>query len=269
MNNSLLKDILKTLDQKRSSTFDLASLAKEIGYSKYHLCRAFHAATGEPLITYMRRLALARSAEQLREGGRIIDTAFEYGYQSQEAYHRAFVSMFNITPKAFQSGRHHPSLLLKKPWNETMMPVQEPENYACELDAFSLWGLGGEYSYEELDEIAILWERFHKLIPQQEQSFGVTYELPENPDRFRYFAACSESSKEHGLKSLRVPQQRYQVFKHQGSIDTLMQTFNYIWGLWLPSHGAKVSGVDFERYPPGYQPHDNSGYIDIFIPLAN
>jgi len=48
-----------------------------------------------------------------------------------------------------------------------------------------------------------------------------------------------------------------------------MQTFNYIWGLWLPSHGAKVSGVDFERYPPAYQPHDNSGYIDIFIPLSN
>ncbi len=267
MRSSLLKDILNTLDQKRSCSFDLASLAEEIGYSKYHLCRAFHAATGEPLITYMRRLSLARSAERLRAGDKIIDTAFEYGYQSQAAYHRAFVSMFTITPKAFQAGKHHPSLLLKKPWNETLMPAKPPESYSCELEAFSLWGIGGEYSYDAIDDIAELWETFHNTVPRSEPSFGVTYDLPKKTSQFRYFAACRKPS-QTGLKSLIVPKQSYQVFRHKGAINSLMQTFNYIWGLWLPTQGTKVCGIDFERYPPGFDPNDDNAHVDIFIPLS-
>ena len=122
MKESLLKDILFALDQKLTPPFDLDTLADEIGYSKYHLCRAFHAATGEGLITYMRRLTLSRSAKCLQAGHGVLDVAIAHGYQSQEAYHRAFVKMFRLTPAEFQRGQAHHSLWLKRSWSEQLMP---------------------------------------------------------------------------------------------------------------------------------------------------
>lgn len=267
MNASLLKDILHHLEKQGEPPFDLEALARDIGYSKYYLCRAFHAATGEGLITYLRRLALARSAEQLRAGRRVMDVAVAYGYQSHEAYHRAFRRMFGITPAAFQRGDTHPSLLLKRAWHGELMPPHTPHTYQVDWPETQLWGMGGEFTYDEFDQIEILWQRFHHHIDDRTDTFGVTIGLPENPHRFQYYAASDQRSESLGLKSLCLPARRYQVFEHRGPVASLMQTFNYIWGVWLPDHQCRVEGIDFERYPAGFDPNDPDGMIEIYIPI--
>ncbi|TNC80505.1 MAG: hypothetical protein C9356_13940 [Oleiphilus sp.] len=268
MKPSLLKDIFQALDNRLSPPFRLDDLAQEIGYSKYHLCRAFHAATGEGLVTYLRRLTLSRSARSLRSGGRILDVAIAHGYQSQEAYHRAFAKMFGVTPLEFQKGHSHPSLLLKRSWNAEFMPQRTPETYQVTREAFTLWGMGGEYSYDHFDEIFSLWQRFHDVVPQSEDTYGVTFPLPSLPDHFRYYAAIARESERLALKTLTLPKQQYQVFVHHGPASTLMQTFNYIWGIWVPENDYVVTGIDFERYPAGFDPMDNNGEIEIYIPIS-
>lgn len=268
MKQSLLEDIFQALEKRLAPPFRLDQLAQEIGYSKYHLSRAFHAATGEGLVTYLRRLTLARSAHSLRNGERILDVAIAHGYQSQEAYHRAFFKMFGITPLEFQKGRSHPSLLLKRSWNAEFMPLQMPSTYRTTLESFTLWGMGGEYSYDHFDAIFSLWQRFHEAVPATTETYGVTFALPSQPARFRYFAATAHAHEDLALKPLTLPKQQYQVFVHRGKADTLMHTFNYIWGTWLPENNLSVSGIDFEHYPPGYDPDDAAGHIDIYIPVT-
>ncbi len=267
MKQSLLEDILTTLERRLEPPFDLDALAHEIGYSKYHLCRAFHAATGEGLVTYLRRLTLARSAASLTAGMRVLDVAVAHGYQSQESYHRAFVKMFNMTPKEFQRGEHHHSLFLKQAWSTNLMPVQEPENYTQELNAFSLWGMGGEYSYDHFDDLFTLWEQFHQHIPRSKETFGTTFPLPNRAMHFRYYAAAAHPCESLRLVNIRIPEQRYQVFLHKGKASHLPQTLNYIWGIWLPEHRCTVSGIDFERYPPGYDPNDPNAVVELHLPV--
>jgi len=270
MQSPFLKALLKMLAELDQRYLDLDTIAECSGYSKYYLCRAFHAATQEPLQTYLRRLRLARAAESLREGKRVLDVALDCGYQSQEAFHRAFSKMFGVTPKALQHGEHHPSLLLKKPWQETLMP---PKPLACRretLDSFSLCGTGDVFDYEHFDGIETLWREFHRVISPSVATYGVTLAHPANCVQFRYFTAVLANGQCNDTwERIRVPAQTYYVFRHQGQAHSLMRAFNYIWGVWLPEHpGIAVNGIDFEYYPAKYNPESESGWVDIYIPVA-
>ncbi|WP_020409529.1 AraC family transcriptional regulator [Hahella ganghwensis] len=271
MQSRFLEALLKFLTDSSDEALDLDTLAQKTGYSKYHLCRAFHAATQEPLQTYLRRLRLARGAEAIQKGARILDVALDCGYQSQEAFHRAFSRMFGITPKALQKGHQHPSLLLKQPWQETFMP---PPPLTCRdemLPEFTLHGIGGIYSYHQICDIEALWQRFHQRYSQQGNSWGVTLSCDGDNSSFRYYASIKANSVNDlsGLEAIHIPAQHYKVFRHQGQASTMLQAFNYIWGIWLPEQSKlTVKGVDFEYYPAGYDPNQESSWVDIYIPVV-
>lgn len=267
MQAPFLKSLLKLLSESNDASLDLDELTRLTGYSKYYLCRSFYAAAQEPLQTYLRRLRLARGAEALRRGERILDVALALGYQSQEAFHRAFVKMFNVTPKALQNGDHHPSLLLKRPWQEQFMPLPPLPCRQETLPGFELFGIGGTFDYEQLSQIELLWQDFHTAIPADEASYGVTLPCPEDAEKFRYFAATAHTAGNiGGLQKIRIPAQTYTVFRHTGAAETLLRAFNYIWGVWLPEQGQEVAGIDFEYYPPGYNPTSATSWMDIYIP---
>ena len=279
MQSQFLKALLRLLAESDDQFLDLDSLARKSGYSKYHLCRAFHAATQEPLQTYLRRLRLARAAESLLQGKRVLDVALESGYQSQEAFHRAFSKMFSITPRALQQGNYHPGLLLKQPWQETLMP---PEPLQCReevKDTFILYGTGGVYSYHQIEAIEQLWQQFHRQIPRNHASYGLTLPWQEDAAKFCYYAACSPEvvCPDNNLQSdsppyfvrLVVPAQRYKVFRHRGPSSSMLNALNYIWGVWLPEQRElTINGIDFEYYPADYDPACENSWIDFYIPIT-
>ncbi len=77
--------------------------------SPWHLQRAFAAAVGESPARYQRRLRLERSALTLRSTDeRIIDIAIAAGFESHEAFTRAFRSHFGVAPASY---RRHASPL--------------------------------------------------------------------------------------------------------------------------------------------------------------
>lgn len=270
MQSQFLNALLKLLEDHADEQWNLDRLAQRTGYSKYHLCRAFHAATQEPLQTYLRRLRLSKAADALKRGERVVDIALDCGYQSQEAFHRAFRKMFGITPRHFQVGEHHPSLLLKMPWKEQFMPLQSVPVRDATLDEFSLYGLGGHYSYDQINQIEALWERYSLNIETPIDTFGVT--LPSQLDSgFHYYAATRTKVKSFAneLSLLTIPRQHYKVFRYTGSASSMLRAFNYIWGVWLPEQkDVEVNGIDFEHYPEDYNPFDEKSWVDIYIPIV-
>jgi AraC family transcriptional regulator len=271
MQSQFLSSLLNLLDAHSDEHWDLDRLAERTGYSKYHLCRAFHAATHEPLQTYLRRLRLAKAAADLKRDVRVIDIALECGYQSQEAFHRAFKKMFGMTPKAFQSGEHHASLLLKKPWNDALMPPNALPVSDATLEAFTVFGLGGNYSYEQIPQIEKLWQHFSEFADSGSATYGVTLPPPGGAG-FKYFAASQKKIPElsDNLVKVKIPAQDYKVFSYTGPASGVLRALNYIWGVWLPeqtSVDVDLQGIDFEYYPPGYDPHSDSSWVDIYVPI--
>ena len=95
-------DIQKAIDwmeERWEDPFTLEEVSAFIRYSPSHTSRQFKAYTGSTLRRYIQLRRLTKAAITLRDHQiRIIDVAFQYGYQSQEAFSRAFQQVFGITP---------------------------------------------------------------------------------------------------------------------------------------------------------------------------
>ncbi|WP_269476935.1 helix-turn-helix transcriptional regulator [Hominibacterium faecale] len=80
-------------------TITLADLAKVSFFSPWYAYRLFKAYTNYTPADYIRRLRLSKSALRLRDGNfRVIDVAFDLGFQSADGYQRAFYREFGCNP---------------------------------------------------------------------------------------------------------------------------------------------------------------------------
>ena len=82
--------------------FHLDELSNYMGYSPYYCSFKFHQVTGISIRRYILLRRLYLSTEDLANDRKIIDIAFDYDYSSQEAYSRAFKTVFGINPREFQ-----------------------------------------------------------------------------------------------------------------------------------------------------------------------
>ena len=93
--------IPEALDDPAMSPDELAGRA---AFSRFHFDRLVAAAAGEPPGAFRRRLLLERAAYRLVTGAsKVLDVAVEAGYGSHEAFTRAFVRAYGVTPSAFRT----------------------------------------------------------------------------------------------------------------------------------------------------------------------
>ena len=77
----------------------LTELAKAAGYSPWYCYRLFHSLLHVTPAVYIRRLRLSKSALRLRdEKVKIIDVAYDSGFESVDGYQRAFYKEFGCNP---------------------------------------------------------------------------------------------------------------------------------------------------------------------------
>jgi AraC family transcriptional regulator len=92
---------------------ELAALAH---FSPFHFHRIYHGITGETVAATVRRLRLARAAQLLAAGDEsVTQVAMAVGYDSPQAFSRAFREFAGIAPRAFQQQRGFAGLGLVTP----------------------------------------------------------------------------------------------------------------------------------------------------------
>jgi AraC family transcriptional regulator len=90
------------LESHLAEQVTLAQLAEAAGFSPWYAARIFRKLTGLAPADYLRRLRLARSALRLRdEKLRVIDAAYDLGFESVDGYQRAFRREFGCNPKEY------------------------------------------------------------------------------------------------------------------------------------------------------------------------
>lgn len=93
----------------------LAQLAEAAWFSPFYAARIFKELTGFAPADYIRRLRLSHSALRLRDdGGKVIDAAYDAGFDSVDGYQRAFRREFGCNPGDFL--RHPGPLPLFTPY---------------------------------------------------------------------------------------------------------------------------------------------------------
>ncbi|MGF7131340.1 AraC family transcriptional regulator [Paraburkholderia sp. EB58] len=245
--------------------------------SRYHLSRAFEAATGRPVMRYVRARRLTEAARRLASGAPdILAVAFEAGYGSHEAFTRAFREQFGLTPEALRARGHLDNIPLVEPikMDETILANLAPPRFE-DGKPLLIAGLAERYNCDTSVAIPAHWQRFNEYfgkVPGQigNVAYGICYNTDDSGN-FDYLCGVEVSdfsSLPAELSHVRVPEQRYAVFTHREHIAVIRRTWNTIWNKWLPESGhTPADAPNFERYSEQFDPVTGMGGFEIWLPL--
>lgn len=95
-----MEKILDYIEEHLTEPIDFDEIAKLACCSNYNFQRVFSFCMEIPLAEYIRNRRMSSAADELRNSDmRILDIAVKYGYDSQEAFSRAFMKFHGLTPK--------------------------------------------------------------------------------------------------------------------------------------------------------------------------
>jgi len=261
------------------SEITLEEIAAVAGVSRYHLSRAFAIAMGQPALRYTRARRLSEAARALADGAPdILTLALEAGYNSHEAFTRAFRDQFGVTPESVRDQGHLNNIQVVEPlkMDQCLLTQLDPPRFET-APALLLAGMYARYTCDTSSAIPAQWQRFVPHIGTiPGQIGGVAYGVRYNSDdegNFDYMCAVqvSDFSKlAPEWARLRVPPQRYAVFAHRDHVSTIRRTWNTIYNKWLPESGHSLLDAPvFERYAEDFDSHSGLGGIEIWIPIQS
>jgi len=266
------------IESHLGNELSLEEISSVAGVSRFHMVRAFAAATGFSVMRYVRARRLSEAARELARGAPdILSLALDADYGSHEAFSRAFRDQFGMTPEAVRAATCLDHLKLQEP---ILMESSALDNLAPprfeDGKAFLVAGFTGRFSHDHGAGIPLLWNRFQQENGNIPNRIGnVAYGVCCNGDdagNFDYIAGLevadfSDLPREFGR--VRIPAQRYAVFTHKDHISTIRRTINTIWNHWLPNSGFRMADAPtFERYDERFDPKTGDGGLQIWVPLA-
>ncbi len=96
---------LALMHTRTAHPWNADELARAVGLSRSAFAERFTALVGMPPLRYLGHWRLQLAAVRLRESPRAIaQVAYEVGYESDAAFHRAFRKTFGVTPGAWRNG---------------------------------------------------------------------------------------------------------------------------------------------------------------------
>jgi AraC family transcriptional regulator len=268
----------------------LTEVASAAGLSQWHFQRIFKALTGETLKAYIRSRRLAASLDRLLGTRlRVLDIALLAGFESQEAFARAFRGAFGVTPQQYRRlGKK--KLLMTKPHfdPEYLRHIHRNVSLAPEIavrPAMCLVGLRTSFfgvdseKNNVAEQLPPLWAAFLPRMPEIPArvagvGYGVIREERPDDDRLEYHAASevtrgAGSAAPEGMVALEMPEATYARFTHRGPAKNLDHTVSYVYSTWLAQSGWRhAGGADLEIYGPAYRPSGDDSVIDYAIPVV-
>jgi AraC family transcriptional regulator len=247
------------------------------GVSRFHMVRAFAAATGFSVMRYVRARRLTEAARALAAGAPdILTLALDADYGSHEAFTRAFRDHFGVTPEAVRATMCIDRLKLQEPilMDSTALDNIVPPRFETGK-AMLIAGVGDRFSHENGAGIPGLWQRFHQYVQNFPGRIGqVAYGVCCNGDdagNFDYIAGVEVpdfADLPREFSRVRIPEQKYAVFTHSDHISSIRRTVNTIWNQWLPSSGFQIADApNFERYDEKFDPATGNGGFEIWVPI--
>jgi AraC family transcriptional regulator len=265
------------IESHSASDLTLEDVASQSGVSRFHMTRAFAAATGWSIMRYVRGRRLTQAARTLASGAPdILAVALDAGYNSHEAFTRAFRDHFGLTPEAIRARRHVENIDLVEAikMDQTVLERLDPPRFE-NAKAFCVAGLVERCTNDTSAGIPAQWQRFGPYIgniPGQvgDVAYGVIYNGDDegNADYMCGVEVTDFSKVPTELSRVRIPENRYAVFAHRDHISTIRRTFNTIWSKWFPDSGHEPADAPFfERYDERFDPTTGLGGLEIWIPL--
>jgi AraC family transcriptional regulator len=281
---------------------DLGALAREAALSAFHFQRVFRGLVGETPLELHRRLRMERAAERLcRTRTGVTAIAFDSGYDTHEAFTRAFGQRYGLSPSAFRErGTDAANACHGGPSTELAarcgLHVRDGRVDFSVL-TLTTGGIAMDVTIETLPARRLATVRHLGPYPQIAEAFhrlgtiaaerglyahadppmlALYHDDPETtpPAELRSDAALvvrDGVGLPSDLSEATLPAGRYAKTSHRGAYSGLGDTWARLMGEWLPRSGFRVgAGPSYEVYVTDPRTTASEDLVtDLYVPLAD
>lgn len=231
----LVNDVLYYIEMNLKRNISIDELCEKYYLSKYYFIRIFKALTNQTIKEYIDKRRISEAAKLLSlEQNRVVDIAFEYGFESHEVFTRRFKKMFSITPMEYKQKKHTLNLYerievierdFKNLRNNVVVDFE-----TTQLRSFMIYGKKTHFNPNSNQSIL-------KLLPFTQQ-FVLDYIEPKSIDhlynvmgvkknnQYDFFVGyhASTHSCHDDLEAYEIPKSKYAIFKYYEDLSSIHQT---------------------------------------------
>lgn len=282
---SPLEKAIEYIEEHLNDSIGLSEVSKATGYSYYHMTRLFSSVLGESVGRYINRRRLYNASEKLiYTNERIINIALECGFETPEAFSRAFKLMFNCSPTNYRkAGLNQVTSAKRKIQPADVYHIAHNISHIpeiCLIKEIKLIGTRGTTTLSD-NKIPQLWDQFlsiyNKFFTMKQAGYEIcetqhTTYTKDGDVSFSVFigvpAEQFDNIPEEFIKK-RLSGGKYAVFTHRGTFANMLQSYQYIYGTWLASTKEELDDrEDFQIYEREVISFDDpENVVKIFIPI--
>ncbi|MCM3548977.1 AraC family transcriptional regulator [Shouchella clausii] len=251
--------------------------------SRFHFQRMFRMLTGYTVTEYIRNRRITIAAQELvYSKSKVIDVAMKYGYESPEAFTKAFRRIHGIPPS--DAKKHSQSL---KAYPKISFQIQlkgdvEMDYKIVEKDAFTVVGKSIRTTTicgENNQKIAAFWNESNQNGLSKELAkncgplglLGICIDFDKQQENLTYLIAAEKNIDQIPVEweTRQIPAATWAIFPVHGAMpDAMPKVWDRIFSEWFPATGYEHSGgPEMEVYLSDADPYSKDYYSEIWIPI--
>ncbi len=285
-----MQRVLDHIETHLDAPLPVAELAAVAAFSEFHFQRQFKALTGLPVARYIQARRLTRAGLRLafRPDASVTEIGLETGYDSPDAFARAFRRWIGQSPSLFRADPDWPAWAKARTDGSAAAAIAPPgPDFA--VDAVDVLDLPetpvGLLSHrgppdrlgETLREF-IAWRKECGLVPPRSPTFNLLYADPDlvPPDQFRLDLCAGTLGRpveptRRGVVPALLPGGRFARLRVTGGDARLARAIDWLYGAWLPDSGLALRDTPLiaqrHRFFPDVAEHE--AMLDLFLPVCD
>ena len=266
-----MNNAIDYIEENLCAEIDFDVIAKIACQSPVSFQRTFSIVTDISVFEYIRRRRMTLAAFDLQNSGeKVIEVSLRYGYESPEAFTRAFKEVHGVSPS---NARRYGLPLKAFPRITFLLSIKGDAvmEYRIEnKEAFSVYGIEGVFTTDDgkhLKDLPAFWRecckdgRFYKLFestgePALSRIHGICDYRKTEGNTFPYmlFAYRNKNCNTSGFTEVKIPAATWAIFKSEahsaeqtsGVVQSLIKR---VYTEWLPTAAyKKIDGYELELY---------------------
>lgn len=282
-----MQRVLDHIDQHLDGDLDLEAVSRIAAFSKFHFHRQFAATFGLSAHRYVQLARLKRASHQLAAKGAqsVTEIAMDAGYESPDAFARAFRQRFGQSPSSF---RKSPDWA---PWLAAFAPLENARSKLMQTNftrddvtirdvpptpVAILEHRGDRARLGDTIERFIAWRKAAGLSPETSPTFNIfrSERTPANPADYSMDLCVGTDlpidAGDEVMKPGTIPGGRCAVLRVDGASHNLEPAALYLYRDWLPASGEEAR--DFPIYCRRYLSRSREApahdvVAELFLPL--
>lgn len=280
-----IQKAINYIEEHLHETITMEQIAQEVNASVFHFQRTFSILTDMSIADYIRRRRLTLAAQELiNTDSKVIDIAYKYGYDSPEAFTKAFRKQHNVTPSEVRK-QQGPLQSYNRLIIQVTLKGAEPMKYnIVEKEKFQVVGVKRTYNCQTGENLQGIPQFWNELNGQgmDEQLFTlnngqikgvlgvcVADENYKDNSLIDYWIATNHVGEvPENMLAMEVPASKWVVFEVRGPMpDAMQNAWKKIFSEWFPSNPYEPAGTAELEVYTDEDPTSENLYSEIWIPI--